>query len=152
MITVKCEVCQIAFDIYPSRYNLCQYKKFFCTRICKDSAQVKTPEERKETKQACNRRCRDYRYAQRRAWIDEIKMQHGCNSCGYKKHPAALHFHHRYPSEKKFGLAQGWMHGRQKVLEEMAKCDVLCANCHAEQTVVDRKNGLISFNLQLQHR
>lgn len=57
-----------------------------------------------------------------------------CCKCGYNKNYAALEFHHRNPSEKKFVLsareitAKPWV----KVLQEAVKCDLLCSNCHAE--------------------
>jgi hypothetical protein len=41
-------------------------------------------------------------------------------------------FHHRDPLEKKFMLSVAATAGRSRkaLLEEMAKCIVLCANCH----------------------
>lgn len=54
-----------------------------------------------------------------------------CKVCGYKNNYAALEFHHRDPSEKKFELAQ-IKHAQisNKLLEELNKCDLLCSNCH----------------------
>jgi hypothetical protein len=56
-----------------------------------------------------------------------------CIDCGYKKSIKALHFHHRDPEQKSFTI------GKQKGLKwetmkmELDKCDLLCANCHAEK-------------------
>jgi hypothetical protein len=61
----------------------------------------------------------------------EIKMASGCLLCGFKSHPAALEFHHRDPKTKKFRLAMSRNYSWKMCLEEIAKCDVLCANCHA---------------------
>ncbi len=63
----------------------------------------------------------------------DIKMERGCAVCGYDKHPAALHFDHIDPSTKKYSLGNNTV-PKSKVLEEIAKCQVLCANCHAEKT------------------
>jgi hypothetical protein len=53
-----------------------------------------------------------------------------CVRCGFD-HPAALDFHHRDPAEKKFGVAQGALkYAWSTLLAEIAKCDVLCSNCH----------------------
>lgn len=52
--------------------------------------------------------------------------------CG-ENHPAVLQFHHRNPKEKAFEVSEFVYHqkGGIKNLEaEIAKCDVLCANCH----------------------
>lgn len=64
--------------------------------------------------------------------LNEFKLLMGCQECGYDKHPRALEFHHRDPSTKSFDIASGaTTHGLLSVLNEVDKCDVLCANCHA---------------------
>ena len=63
---------------------------------------------------------------------NEMKMMVGCKVCGYCQHPKALEFHHRNPSEKSFNISCAVTGlGIVKLLHEMSKCDVLCANCHA---------------------
>lgn len=53
--------------------------------------------------------------------------------CGYNKCEAALQFHHRNPEEKSFGIAaKGEARSWVKTVKELDKCDLLCANCHAE--------------------
>ena len=58
----------------------------------------------------------------------------GCERCGYNRCLEALEFHHRDPTKKLFGVngstlaAKRW----EVILEEAAKCDILCANCHRE--------------------
>ncbi len=63
-----------------------------------------------------------------------LKMGGECEKCGYKKNLAALHFHHKDPSQKEFQLnAKNLRHLSLKRIEEEAlKCSILCANCHAE--------------------
>lgn len=41
-----------------------------------------------------------------------------------------LEFHHRDRSEKKFCVRVFIGHSIASILDEMEKCDVLCANCH----------------------
>lgn len=56
-----------------------------------------------------------------------------CIECGYMKNVAALHFHHRDPETKKFGISSRLPCASMVTLqEEAAKCDLLCANCHSE--------------------
>jgi hypothetical protein len=57
-----------------------------------------------------------------------------CKICGYNKCFAALQFHHRDPTEKEILLNSGKMalSNMAGVLKEIEKCDLLCANCHAE--------------------
>lgn len=56
----------------------------------------------------------------------------GCNKCGYAKNYSALHFHHL--SEKSFPLDSRNIGNRslESLLKELDKCELLCANCHAE--------------------
>jgi len=55
-----------------------------------------------------------------------------CSRCGYDKCLAALHFHHRDRSTKKYELSISQKTFLQSVRDELDKCDLLCANCHAE--------------------
>jgi hypothetical protein len=59
-----------------------------------------------------------------------------CEKCGYNKCEGALQFHHRNPAEKDFSIADVNLNGStvsmQDLFAEVDKCDLLCANCHAE--------------------
>jgi hypothetical protein len=65
------------------------------------------------------------------AWFRDYKATVRCTRCG-EDHPATLDFHHRNPDEKDFAAFEishrSW--GKARILREIAKCDVLCANCH----------------------
>ena len=65
------------------------------------------------------------------AWLKEYKLSLACTQCG-ENHPGCLDFHHRDREQKDGPIAQaawqGWSVAR--ILAEMAKCDVLCSNCH----------------------
>jgi hypothetical protein len=64
--------------------------------------------------------------------LQELKA--ACMDCG-EFHPACLQFHHRDPSQKSFEVAKARRSGKtlKALLPEIAKCDVLCANCHAKR-------------------
>ena len=88
------------------------------------------------------RNCRaDYqrtRIKYRWSVLKRFKKIKGCNKCGYNKCSSALQFNHIDPSTKTHHLGIGrlikglvrW----QRIKDELAKCEVLCANCHAELT------------------
>lgn len=68
----------------------------------------------------------------KRAYVADVKMGSGCVRCGFRDHPDALHLHHRDPAEKEGHISAmcanvGWA----RLRAEVAKCDVVCANCHA---------------------
>ena len=59
-----------------------------------------------------------------------MKVTAGCIDCGFNAHPEALDFDHRPGEIKCFIITLGYNKSRERVLAEMAKCDVRCANCH----------------------
>jgi len=63
---------------------------------------------------------------------DKIKLTKGCNICGYRKNARALCFHHLDLSTKNGSVRSLYSHSKNKMLEEIDKCIVLCANCHLE--------------------
>ncbi|MCZ2109493.1 MAG: HNH endonuclease [Dehalococcoidia bacterium] len=71
---------------------------------------------------------RDYRKS-RRAWIDSLKDK-PCARCGNSYPPVAMDFHHRDPETKEFNIGPAIRYGKERILAEIAKCDLLCAVCH----------------------
>ena len=67
-----------------------------------------------------------------RRWWRDFKATKSCTKCG-ESAPECLHFHHRDPRDKEVDLAKITSIGQwsmKRILAEVAKCDVLCANCH----------------------
>jgi len=64
--------------------------------------------------------------------IQAIEYKGGKCKCGYNKCHNALQFHHRDPTNKD----SDWRYLRKRswdfIKTELDKCDLLCANCHAE--------------------
>lgn len=86
---------------------------------------------------AKNRESDADRYAKRVAAIHSLKVGRPCMDCGGIFHPVAMDFDHRPGETKSFGVSQV---GRKwsKVLSEVAKCDLVCSNCHRIRTWVTR--------------
>lgn len=62
----------------------------------------------------------------------------GCIKCG-ETHPACLDFHHRNGKSDKLGhIGVVRRFAMEKLLAEIAKCDVLCANCHRKHHYDER--------------
>lgn len=81
------------------------------------------------------------RMGRHRAMLNEIKLAQGCADCGYRTHAVALHFDHLPGKGKMMGISQMWRKAglRDKVIEEISKCEVVCANCHAVRTAQRRE-------------
>lgn len=73
-----------------------------------------------------------------RQWFKEYKSKLKCNRCP-ENHPGCLQFHHKDRSEKEITIAQAicayW--SKERILAEIAKCEVLCANCHQKEHWVE---------------
>lgn len=79
-------------------------------------------------------------------WVDNFKLERGCSdpNCpvldGYREKAIGLDFDHRPGEVKCFDISQGInSHSWKAVLEEIAKCDVLCAICHRIRTAERRE-------------
>lgn len=66
--------------------------------------------------------------------VQAEKMRRGCFCCGYKEDPCALDFDHLNPDQKHAGVGKMMTHSFDKILNEMNKCQLLCANCHRIKT------------------
>jgi len=58
-----------------------------------------------------------------------------CQICGYDKYQGALHFHHIDPTQKQFAISEATARKKftnEQINNEINKCALLCANCHAE--------------------
>ena len=79
-------------------------------------------------------------------WLASLREK--CLHCG-ENDPVVLDFHHRDAKQKRFQLIGSlcYSHSRKVILEEVSKCDVLCANCHRREEFRlrwNQKKSLIS--------
>jgi hypothetical protein len=78
--------------------------------------------------------CQQARGLERKKQLIEIAGGECCD-CGYKKNISALEFHHLNPEEKSFNIdlrkcsCAKW----DRLVEEVKKCVLICANCHRER-------------------
>lgn len=88
-----------------------------CETVIWTRPRARTPEEHRRRK---------------RRFLDCYKTSRGCKRCGDRSLPARCYdLHHRDPTTKtipanRLAIDAGW----PRLLLEIAKCDVLCANCH----------------------
>ena len=65
-----------------------------------------------------------------REYLVSRKSLSGCSICDEAR-ICCLVFNHRNPNNKSFNLSEGRDKAFRLIVEEAAKCDILCANCHA---------------------
>lgn len=83
-------------------------------------------------KKCSNERMKELRQ-ERYKKVQEYKTTKGCKVCGEKRH-WVLDLHHIDSDTKEKGISDmlrkncSW----EKILQELSKCEVLCANCHRD--------------------
>ena len=68
-----------------------------------------------------------------------------CADCGGRFPKPCMDFDHRDPAQKSFTVSGGMPRGLASVLREIAKCDVICANCHRLRTETQRSAGMFPY-------
>jgi hypothetical protein len=66
----------------------------------------------------------------------DYKLEHGCVSCGFQAHHAALHFDH-VEGKKEINISTA--KSIEQAKQEIAKCVVRCANCHSIRHFEERQ-------------
>jgi hypothetical protein len=85
-----------------------------------------------------NNRHQVYANQQQRGLVRKLAFMEAaggrCMKCGYDTNLAALTWHHLDPATKSFSLDLRSLSNRSltRIRRELAKCIVLCCNCHAE--------------------
>jgi len=83
--------------------------------------------------------CREYNKTHRKRCIivaqqhvNLLKSYGVCTKCGHSFHPAAMVYHHRDPKKKGTEVSNLVACGAsiERIDEEIAKCDLMCSNCH----------------------
>lgn len=64
-------------------------------------------------------------------WITKYKRDKKCKICKIDD-PRVLEFHHIDKAKKEFTISVAYYNrvGLDKIMQEIKKCDILCANCH----------------------
>jgi hypothetical protein len=107
------------------RKKLVGRQRKYCSRQCKNNILNQSHQ---------SYLCQQKRGRDRKLLLIE-DMGKQCGRCGYNQNYAALEFHHKEPAKKSFQLDLRALSNRkwERILEEAKKCELLCANCHAEE-------------------
>lgn len=128
----KCNRCNLdkPYDQFYKRSALKDGYQKLC-KVCKaimDKKRYAQPEvKEKQYKSSKNRRVLN------RQRLYDFMKDKKCIKCG-EIDIACLHFDHRNPEEKKFNIANLSSLAWETVMNEINKCDILCANCHCKRT------------------
>lgn len=82
---------------------------------------------RRQHRRMMRRMKRDRHIATLAIW----KKAQGCSDCGVED--VALDYHHRDPSTKYASICDMACSSLERLIDEIAKCDVLCVSCHRDR-------------------
>lgn len=74
----------------------------------------------------------------KKIWLEKHKRELGCSKC-IENDPSCLDFHHRDPTQKEMTISLGIARASlERLQKEVAKCDILCSNCHRKLHASER--------------
>jgi len=102
-----------------------------CEIVCSNCHRIRTQRRIDEASASLTKRQRSYLVNRQR--LRDLKS-HPCLDCNECFPPEAMEFDHRPGELKAFPLAQAPNRSWKSVLKEVAKCDLVCSNCHRVRT------------------
>jgi len=70
-----------------------------------------------------------------REWFADYKSKLKCTNCS-EDHPVTLDFHHLEDKDQEVSRLVADGSSKKRILKEINKCIVLCANCHRKAHIV----------------
>lgn len=121
----KCNKCQVEKDL--SEFRKDNHRSDGYRSDCKVCARAYAKSAYMERYSAAVQVRDKERRASNRQLMEQHKTQ--CVRCS-EPDKACLEFHHRDPADKLFTIAHNVQRSTSVLLEEIAKCVVICSNCH----------------------
>jgi hypothetical protein len=130
-----CGCCQQLLPIsdFAWRRKTCEQRDSYC-RACRAAYKQEHYATNRERYIADAVRRKQAIIAERTAYLIEFFRERPCIDCG-ETDPLVLEFDHL--GHKNFNISKGLRNNNwQAVLDEIATCDVVCANCHRRRTAL----------------
>lgn len=120
-------------DEFPMKVKERGLRRVWCRDCCRAYGREHYQRNRPAYLAKADRR-REVERPKVRALIDEYLRDHPCVECGCSD-ITVLEFDHRDPSEKDLAVGElARISEWPRILREIEKCDVRCANCHRRRT------------------
>lgn len=152
----KCNLCRNSLDRAKRKANKpthrvcikCNKRKLIgkgiantYSKLCK-SCKIVVAKERKLNSKDYQKQWHTNRRIKIKQYIFNYLSSKSCNQCGISD-VLVLEFDHKNPKRKSFNLGQAFMDKSmtlKKVEQEIAKCVVLCSNCHKHKTHIQNNS------------
>jgi hypothetical protein len=130
----RCENCKAAIREYRARPEVKKKSDAARNKWVKEN-----PKQAKESRDKASKKSKQKRYD----YVNKLK-DNPCTDCGQRYNHWQMDFDH-LKSETKYksiSLLCAHKESFKKIDEEIAKCELVCANCHRDRTY-RRQNGLL---------
>lgn len=135
----RCQKCRYRLVQNPWKQRNKQYSvKYYKKNKKRINKVIKQWERKNWTKVLLKAQKHRAKFRQK---LFEIKAKTPCFDCGKKFHPCCMDYHHVNRASKKFQISSGWSRNFKKVIQEIKKCILVCANCHRIRTYKQRLKG-----------
>lgn len=140
----ECSDCQNTLP--ESEFNLASSKSARLQPYCRECQSAHQKEWYQKNKNRRKRQVNQQRKELRlklKEILDKIKDV-PCKDCNQKYNPWQMDFDHLKDKKANVGELANGCYSVEVVLEEVAKCEVVCANCHRDRTH-KRNQGPIEY-------
>ncbi len=127
---IVCPKCKRELESSAFNKKRCKNKQDFILQPYCRECNIKTSREwYQQHKERVIKKTAESRQ-RKMVWFGEFKQTLKCNTCG-EAHIACLDFHHNDPLQKEGNISYlKRSYGKKRIMEEISKCTILCANCH----------------------
>lgn len=124
------------FEEFSLNYSFCKSCRQLLDGRKKTEPKTSTAKRRyyEKHKAVCIARSKE-RFVKARALLNALKDR-PCLDCGRRFPPCAMDFDHRDGEEKRYVPARLKGASTETIMNEVAKCDVVCACCHRVRTAL----------------
>ena len=143
METKRCSLCKndlpATDEFFASRYDKKEVQLQGTCRLCQKKYRK---DHYKKHKQKYIDKAKDYRIKVR-DWFNDLKKDLFCEVCGEDRY-WVLDFHHNDPLQKDNEVTNLVRDcSKEKIIEEIKKCKVLCSNCHRDLHHKERQAEIV---------
>lgn len=123
----NCKTCDEDYEDFGQKRSIC--------RPCKQAYDREYHRKRSPEARQQKLSLQAERVTVARQFIWDYLKDHPCEECG-ESDPVVLEFDHIDRSTKFMAVAELATYSIEKISAEIAKCRVLCANCHRRHTAI----------------
>lgn len=146
----KCAKCKVEKDISIFRPRSGKRSHTFlswCIECKQSHDRLKVNEKLKDPEFAAQHYLKKKNMVKaRKVFVEAYLAAHPCIACG-ESDIEVLDFDHWDRSEKEYSLGKmyGALKSEKAIMDEIAKCDVLCGNCHRHKTMHENNSWRVKF-------